>query len=331
MSFRKAQDLMRLAEMASTRDRGVCLSDVSEAFGVNQRTAQRMMREFETAFPTFALSTDQDRRRWWKLTDEPLLHMQGVQDSELAALDTAIQRAEQNGADLDVAALNSLRDRLLGVTSSPHARRAEVDATEAMLKAEGLACRPGPYVPVDAAILDTLTAGIEAAIALDLIYQGSRDPEPRVRKVEPYGLLRGERQYLVAKDTENDGQFRRFRLDRIVEVHTTHQFFERNPAFDLNAYAARAFGSFDTEVEYGPVIWRFSPSAAPLARAFEFHPTQQMTDEPDGSLRVAFTASGWIEMVWYLRRWGDQVEVIAPEPLRAMVEGFQRGDLKVLP
>jgi len=36
-------------------------------------------------------------------------------------------------------------------------------------------------------------------------------------------------------------------------------------------------------------------------------------------------------MVWHLYQWGDQVEVVAPEPLRAMVEGFQRGDLGVLP
>ena len=40
---------------------------------------------------------------------------------------------------------------------------------------------------------------------------------------------------------------------------------------------------------------------------------------------------GWIEMVWHLYQWGDQVGVIEPEALRAMVEGFQRGDLGVLP
>ena len=100
---------------------------------------------------------------------------------------------------------------------------------------------------------------------------------------------------------------------------------------DLDAFAAQAFGSFHSEAEYGPVVWRFSPSAAPIAREFEFHPTQQITDEHDGSLRVEFTASGWIEMVWHLYQWGDQVEVIAPEELRAMVTEFRRGDPGVLP
>ena len=56
-----------------------------------------------------------------------------------------------------------------------------------------------------------------------------------------------------------------------------------------------------------------------------------VTDEPDGALRVAFVASGWVEMAWHLYQWGDSVEVIAPEELRYLVSGHQRSDVKVLP
>lgn len=82
---------------------------------------------------------------------------------------------------------------------------------------------------------------------------------------------------------------------------------------------------------YQPVIWRFAPSAAAAAREFEFHPDQVVTEEPDGALRVAFTASGWVEMAWHLYQWGDKVEVIAPGELRELVKGHQRGDVGVLP
>ncbi len=38
------------------------------------------------------------------------------------------------------------------------------------------------------------------------------------------------------------------------------------------------------------------------------------------------------EMAWHLYQWGDIVEVIAPEELRRMVEGYRRGDFyPVLP
>ncbi|WP_145963389.1 WYL domain-containing protein [Paracoccus mutanolyticus] len=40
----------------------------------------------------------------------------------------------------------------------------------------------------------------------------------------------------------------------------------------------------------------FPAQAAPEARLWQFHPTQTVTDEPDGSLTVRFTAGGIEEM-----------------------------------
>ena len=105
----------------------------------------------------------------------------------------------------------------------------------------------------------------------------------------------------------------------------------RDPDFDLGKHAARAFGSFHLEAEYGLVEWRFGPSAADVARTFIFHPDQQVQDEADGSLTVRFTAGGWLEMAWHLYQWGDVVEVIAPSDLRILVEGHRRRDFSALP
>jgi len=325
-TFVKGLDLIRLSEMAASRHKGVSLVDVVEEFGVNPRTAQRMIRGLETAFPSVVWSTDRERRRWWKLSDTTLLRMQGIRDSELAALDMSIRRAQRDGAIDDVKALMSLRDRQLAAIPSSHARRAE-----AVLEAQGYACRPGPKVQVGPRIMGTIAVAMTAPSSLVLIYRGAQDTEARERTVEPYGLLRGIRQYLIARDLGNGHDFRRFRLDRIKDATITGQSFARDPAFDLETYAAQSFGSWYSDAEHVRVVWRFAPSATAVAREFEFHPTQKLIDEPDGSPRVEFTASGWIEMVWHLYQWGDQVEVVAPEPLRAMVEGFQRGDLGVLP
>ena len=88
---------------------------------------------------------------------------------------------------------------------------------------------------------------------------------------------------------------------------------------------------FQNEEEFGEVIWRFSPQAAAHARGFEFHPGQTLEDQPDGWLIVRFSAAGHLEMAWHLYLWGDQVEVLAPERLRRMVEGYQRSDFPSLP
>jgi predicted DNA-binding transcriptional regulator YafY len=285
MAFEKTLDLMRLAEMAAARHKGVSLVEVSSEFGVNSRTAQRMIRGLEEAFPSVEFSTDLDRRRWWKLNDTTVLGMVGIRDSELAALDMSIRRAEREGATKDVATLISLRDRLLATMPSSHARRAEVDA-EAMLEAQGYACRPGPRVKVEPKVLGAIAVAIKAPFSLTIAYQGARDNGVLDRVVEPYGLLLGIRQYLIARDLGNGREFRRFRLDRISKAKITGQSFARDADFDLDAYAAQSFGSYHSDAEYQPVIWRFAPSAAAAAREFEFHPNQVVTEEPDGGLGV---------------------------------------------
>lgn len=330
MAFEKSFALMRLAEMAAARHRGVCLLDVMQEFEVNQRTAQRMIRGLELIFPSVICSTDDDRRRWWKLKDPASLRNQGIRDSELIALEMSIRRAKREGAELDVKALASLRDRLLASLPSSYARRAEADAA-AMLEAQGFASRPGPKVKVAPDLMGTIAEAIKAPFCLKILYQTTSDLEPRIRKVEPYGLLLGMRQYLVARDIENSHAFRRYRIDRIANAKITGQSFARDPHFDLDNFASEAFGSFYSEAEFGLVVWRFAPQAAATAREFKFHPKQHLIEEPDGSLRVEFLASGWVEMVWHLYQCGDQVEVIEPESLQAMVKGFQRGDLAVLP
>lgn len=331
MSFQKATDLLRLAEMATSRYAGVSLLDIEEAFGVDRRTAQRMTKALEDTFPNCTTRHDEERRKFWKLNaqDARLMLSQGLRESELSALEIAIRRAERDGVANEVRALSTLRDRLLAAMPGVLARRVEADA-EAMLEAYGFASRPGPKVRGSAQLLGTIAEALKGPHLLTLVYAGGRGPF-RERRLEPHGLLLGTRQYLVARDAGGDGKMQHFRLDRIVSTRLEASSFARAPNFDLAVHAARAFGSYHDDREYGEVVWRFSPKAAPVARAFTFHPLQEMTEEPNGSLTVRFHAGGHLEMAWHLYQWGDAVEVLAPEALRALTERYRRGDFCALP
>jgi predicted DNA-binding transcriptional regulator YafY len=82
----------------------------------------------------------------------------------------------------------------------------------------------------------------------------------------------------------------------------------------LAHWLQRSFGVWQEELY--DIVWRFTPEAAADARLYLFHPTQVMTDEPDGSLTVSFRAGGLREMCWHLFRWGAQVEIMSPPELR---------------
>jgi predicted DNA-binding transcriptional regulator YafY len=331
MSFQKAADLLRLAELATARYQGVSLTEIEEAFSIDRRTAQRMTKALEEIFPRCITRIDDDRRKYWKIRgdDARLMLAQGIRDSELAALELAIRRAERDGAVTDVRSLYGLRDRLLSAMPGPHARRAEADA-EAVLEAHGFASRPGPQVRVTPDLMGVIGAALKGPHILTVVYMGGSNPE-QARRLEPHGLLLGTRRYLVAREAGSDGPMQHYRVDRIKSVRLEADSFARAPGFDLTTHAARAFGSFQKDTEYGEVHWRFTPAAAATARDFLFHPTQEMTEEADGSLTVRFTASGHLEMAWHLYMWGDTVEVLAPEPLRALVERHRRRDFPALP
>ncbi len=327
VSFSKAIDLLKLAEMAAARHFGVGLADIVQEFSCDYRTAQRMTRALEHCFSGVETRMDEQQRKFWLLSsrDIRLVISQGLRDSELVALEMSIRRAEREDAVNEVEALKRLRDRLLAAMPKQHARRTETDA-EAILEAHGFAFHPRPRFSTDPHILSTIAAALRGPFALSITYNKSSREDFGPRLIEPYGLLVGVQRYLVAKSVGSDGRLCYFSLNRILSIQLTAQSFNRDPDFNLKDHAALAFGSFHSEKEYGDVVWRFRPEAAKIASEFVFHPNQKLTEQVDGSLLVNFKASGHLEMAWHLYCWGDAVEVLEPEALKTLVQAHRRTD-----
>jgi predicted DNA-binding transcriptional regulator YafY len=67
------------------------------------------------------------------------------------------------------------------------------------------------------------------------------------------------------------------------------------------------------------VVLKVAPEGAAEARAWRWHPTQSLEDQPDGGVIVRFRASGMRELAWHLFSWSGQVQVVAPERLKAVM------------
>lgn len=332
VSYTKARDILQLAAMAKARFSGVTLEEIRERFEVDHRTAQRMVRTLEEIFPDVEVRIGSDHRRSWKLADmrspyPPL----GLQEKELAALETSILRAQREDAASDVRALEALRDRLIAAMPSSQARRAEANV-EGLLEALGYASRCGPGIVSAEGVVDVIAEALRGPFVLSFDYRHQLGSAATRRSVEPYGLLLGARRYLVARDAgAEEKPFKHYRVDRIIAPQLEPQSFARDTEFNLEAHAARAFGSFHREAEVERILLRFTPAAANVAREFQFHPDQRLTIEEDGSLLVEFRCSGHLELVWHLYQWGDAVEVLTPPALAADVHGYRRSDFASLP
>lgn len=323
--YSKATDLLRLADLAFSRHSGVSLSDIQAEFGVVERTARRMVDALSAAFPhAVTVLEDTDRRKRWKLAEVPLSRLRLSGAGELEALETAIAALDGRGDALEARRLRGLRDRLVAALPASAARAAEADA-EAVLEAHGQAARPGPAVRIAPEVFERIATALRGPFRLRMSYGGT------AREVEPYGVLLGARRYLIAREPAAGGRLKHFRFDRIEAPEVTDVWFAKDPDFSLKSHAARAFGSYQDESQFGRVTWRFLPEAAAQAEEWEFHPGQTATRAQDGSLVVTFEASGWLEMAWHLYMWGDAVEVIEPQGLARIVEGWQRRDFEALP
>ena len=132
----------------------------------------------------------------------------------------------------------------------------------------------------------------------------------------PYGLMFGRANYLVAAESGGEGP-RNWRLGRMRDVEVLERTAARPEGFDLQGYANRSFGIYQEDVE--DVVLRILPASAEEALSWQFHPTQQVEEQPDGSVMVTFRASGMRELAWHLFTWRDQVEILAPARLRELL------------
>lgn len=326
MSFAKAQDLVRLARIAACRRVGISLEEICEEFNVSHRTAQRMTEALGMVFTNVEAIDGEDRRRRWRIADPTLKRLQPRQETAVEALEIAGRTARTEGRVRHAAALGDLRDELLARLEPKDARRTEADA-EAVLTAMGSVTRPGPRVKLAPMVHDAVIEALRGPFQLRLYY----GDDEAARIVEPHGLLLGHRSYLVARQPARGEQILNFRMHRIRSAEALDESFNFAPGFSLEQYAAQSFGVYQDPAQYGEVVWRFTTDAAACAADFCFHPNQVVEDQEDGSLIVRFNASGWLEMAWHLYQWGDAVEVIAPEGLRAMVENHRRTDFAALP
>jgi predicted DNA-binding transcriptional regulator YafY len=198
----------------------------------------------------------------------------------------------------------------------------------ALMEAEGMAARAGPREYLTPGLIATIREAIKACRMVRIRYQGEHSGSSWSQRVAPYGLLYGDRSYLVARGPGGP-EPHLYRLSRISAAELATSSFERPEDFSIEEFAARSFGIYQERPRN--IRLRFSPSVADEARSFIFHPAQTSATGPDGSLSISFKAGGLRELCWFLFSWGTAVTIEAPAELRKMFDRMIRDLAQRLP
>ena len=317
MPYDRAADIVRLAIRLQGSWGGLTLDDIQREFEVSRRTAERLRDAVEDVFGRLETVDTGEARRHCRLRTRTLRHLVSLSAEELAELTAAADALDRAGLDERAAMLRRLGEKLRALLEAEARSGIEPDV-QALTEAEGLAMRPGPRPRLDDGLLALLREAITVRHVVAFDY-APRATAPRAtapptrRRVEPHGLIYGNRAFLIGP-AEGETHLRLWRLARMSAAELTADAFERDPAFDLDRFSRRSFGTFQEEPV--AVVLRFAAGVAEDVAEFVFHPDQTVEPNDDGSTTVRFTAGGVEEMCWHVVTWGTAVTVEQPARLR---------------
>jgi len=312
----KAEQVLRLASWMRASRYGVSIPEIQNRFGISRRTAERLRNEVAYLFPDIeAVDTDDSTKRW-RLPAGTSIDPEGYSVDEVAALAKAADLLDHHNLASEAQRLRDVQNKIAAAIPDSAFTRMAPDV-EALLDAEGFISRPGPRPRIDPEMLATLRHALKAGQRIRIDYYLRSKAKRTWIELSPYGLLHGHRHYIVGRpEGLNDPGVRLYSLPNIHDVHTIDAPVVAEPGFSFEGFVNRAFGVYQDEPKR--VVWKFAPDVADIVRNYQFHPTQTLTEQPDGAVVVTFTACGELEMCWHLFTWGDAVEILEPQSLREM-------------
>jgi predicted DNA-binding transcriptional regulator YafY len=144
----------------------------------------------------------------------------------------------------------------------------------------------------------------------------------RTTRVRPYFLepdaaLRSV--YLICFDEGADAM-RTFKVERIRSATLLADRYDIPEGFDPDRWLAHSWGIWSSDTTPTELVQlRFDASVAHRVREATWHRSQRLTDLPGGGVELAVTVAGIVEIRPWILSWGDAVEVLAPDNLRASV------------
>jgi len=149
-------------------------------------------------------------------------------------------------------------------------------------------------------------------------YQSLQSSEVKEWLLEPYFVEMsgvGDSSYVIGHAIrEGKEGIITFKLDRIKKAELTANSFEIPPDLDIETQLASSWGVvWGEEIE---IELKFSPDVTRRVKESIWHPSQIITDLPDGGCLLKLRIGSLLEITPWIRSWGPDVEVIEPQPLR---------------
>ena len=192
-----------------------------------------------------------------------------------------------------------------------------------------ISIRTEPQVNID--LFDKLFAQLQDAIlrkkVVKISYYLPCEQKNIIIDLSPYHLMYINYSWYVFGKSSFHKEVRAFKLSRIKQLDILDKCFVEDEKFDVHEYLGRAW-SMTPEGRLYHVKLKFLPEVARSVGEVQWHSTQTVTFEDDGSAIVEFRVDGLSEITWWILSYGDQVQVLAPKILRQKIIKIAQNTVK---
>lgn len=297
----RAARLRQIENLLFRQPRGLKVTEIAKACGVNRRTIYRDLEVLEES----GVPIWQENGTYGIVRDNYLAVVR-LRFHEAMALYIAARLLSRHSDEHNphiIAALNKLATAFPQPLSEQIAQTAEV-------------IRERPSNSFFVTVLEVISNAWAEQTKVRLWYRSRHSSETKERLLSPYAIEPSSTggHYVVGFD-DHAQDTRTFKLERVTEVEATGIPFETPESFDIADHFAKAWGIMaggDPE----PVSLQFTAAVAEFIKERIWHPSQKLTELSDGSIRLEFIVADTREMRPWIRSWGSDVEVLAPLHLR---------------
>ncbi len=164
-------------------------------------------------------------------------------------------------------------------------------------------------------VIDALMSAMTGSRMISLLYHPLRSETPEAYELQPLGLIwHRSTLYLVASSVDRP-EPRHFKIDRIRDVTLLASSFERPTDFDLQRHLEHSLGVYQATAPLTEVRIRFAPDTARYVTEHRWHHSQQLEEQPDGSLIVTLQLGNLTEVKNWVLSFGANAEALAPPEL----------------
>jgi proteasome accessory factor B len=177
-----------------------------------------------------------------------------------------------------------------------------------------------PFAPGDAELekFELLTRAIREKRVVQFLYRKRGELNAQAKTVHPYHIAYVNNLWMLFSFDPKQQDVRKYVLFRLTRPELTEERFTVSKRFDLNKELEGSLGVFKGEDDYEVVV-EFDAWGADDVRARLWHSSQELTELPEGRLRVKMRLNSLEEVERWVLGFGEHANVIQPKELRERI------------